>query len=88
MLADICRRVVGLTELSEFDCRFGLYFYCFRCNCFCTNHKYERDRTLGDRLDSDQFRGGNGPSRFVYFLLCFENVRMRRSRDTVYSNSG
>ena len=25
--------------------------------------KYETDRTLEDRLDSDQFRGGKGPSR-------------------------
>ena len=34
---------------------------------FCTNYEYERDRTLGDRLDSDQFRGGNGSSQFVTF---------------------
>ena len=27
---------------------------------FCTSYKYERDRTLGDRLDSDHFRGGKG----------------------------
>ena len=33
------------------------------CSCFCTSHKYETGRTLGNRLDSDQFRGGNGPSR-------------------------
>ena len=36
----------------------------------------ERDKTLGDRLDSDLFRGGNGPSR-VYFQSCFENVHTR-----------
>ena len=55
------------TELSELSYKFRRS----RCNCscvtFCTNYKYERDRTLGDRLDSDQFRGGNGPnpSQFV-----------------------
>ena len=26
---------------------------------------HERDRTWGDGLNSDQFRGGNGPSQFV-----------------------
>ena len=31
-----------------------------------------RDRTLGDRLDSDQFRGGNEPSlTFGYALKMF-----------------
>ena len=24
--------------------------------CFCTNYKYETSRTLGDKLDNDQFR--------------------------------
>ena len=70
--------VVGSTEPSEFGCKFGRYFYPSRCNCscltFCTNYKYERDRTLGERLDSEQFRGGNGQSQIVYFQLCFENV--------------
>ena len=28
-------------------------------------------RTLGDRLDSDQFRGGNGPSR-----VCLRSVML------------
>ena len=38
------------------------------CNssCCCTNYKFERDRTLGDRLDSDQLRGGNGLSRVCF----------------------
>ena len=57
------------------------------CSCFSTNHKYERDRILRDRLDSDQLKGGNGSSQlrqFVYFQPCFENVvQTRRSRDTV-----
>ena len=42
----------------------------------CTDHKYERDRKLRDRLDSDQFKGGNGSSQlrqFVYFQSCSEN---------------
>ena len=86
---DVQRLVVGLTELSEFGCKFEQYFYRSRCNCscltFCTNYKYDRDRTLGDRLDSDHFRGGNGPSQFVYFQSCSENVHMIRSRDTVYA---
>ena len=30
---------------------------------FAQIYKYETNRTLGDRLDSDQFKGGNGPSR-------------------------
>ena len=85
---DVQRLVVALTKLSEFGCRFGRYFYLSRCNCsclvFCTNYKYERNRTLGDKLDSDQFRGGNyRPSQFVYFQSCFENVHTVRSRDTV-----
>ena len=71
----------------------GDSFYCSRCNCscFCTDHKYEKDRTLRDKLDSDQFKGGNESSQlrhFVYFQSCFENVHTRRSRDTVYANSG
>ena len=41
------------------------------CSCFCTNYKYERDRTLGDRLDSDQFRGGNGSS-----WICLLSVKL------------
>ena len=52
---------------------------------FCTNHNYERDRTWRDRLDSDQFKGGNGSSQlrqFVYFQSCFKNVHTRRSLDT------
>ena len=81
------RLVVGLTEPSEFGCKFGRYFYRSRCNCscltFCTNYKYERDRTLGERLDSEQFIGGNGQSQFVYFQSCFENVYTIRSCDTV-----
>ena len=76
-----------MCELSEFGCKFGRHFYRSRCNCscitFCTNYEYERDRTLGDRLDSDQFREGNGPSQFVYFQSCFENVHTIRSRDMV-----
>ena len=43
-----------------------------RCNCscltFCTDHKCDRDRTFGDRLNSDQFGGGNEPSQFVCLL--------------------
>ena len=70
--ADVLRLAVGLTELSEFGCKFEWYFCRSRCNCscltFCTDYKYERDRTFGDKLDSDQFRGGNGPSQFVYLL--------------------
>ena len=62
----------------------GGIFYHSRCVCFCltfrTNYKYERDRCLGDRLDSDQF---NGPSQFGYFQSCFENVHMIQSCDTV-----
>ena len=42
----------------------GNFIYC-SCLTFCTSYKHERDRTLGDRLDSDQFIGGNGPSQFV-----------------------
>ena len=84
---DIQCLVIGLTEPSEFGCKLMRYFYCSRCNCscltFCTNYKYERDRTLGDRPDSDQFRRGNGPSQFVYFQPCFENVHTTRSCDTV-----
>ena len=30
----------------------------------------------------------NGPSLFVYFQSCFENVHKGRSRDTVDANSG
>ena len=30
---------------------------------FPQNHKYERDRALRDRMDSDQFKGGNGSSQ-------------------------
>ena len=40
-----------------------------------------RDRTLRDRLDSDQFKGGNGSSQlrqFIYFRSCFENVHMTK----------
>ena len=53
--ADVLRLVVGLTELSEFGCKFEWYFYCSKCSCscltFCTDYKYdERDRTFGDRL--------------------------------------
>ena len=48
------------TELKEFGCQFRRIFYLSRCNCscvtFCTNYKYKRDRTSGDRLNSDQFR--------------------------------
>ena len=29
-----------------------------------------------------------GQAGFVYFHSCFENVHTRRSRDTVYANSG
>ena len=69
--------VVGLTELSEFSCKSEWYFNCSTCRCtskcsyitFCTNHKYERDRTMGDRMNSDQFRGGNGPSQFCLFTF-------------------
>ena len=50
----------------------GTNFYRSRCNCscltFCTDHKYDKDRTFGDKLDSDQFRGCNGPSQFVCLL--------------------
>ena len=52
----------------------------------CTTYKYERDMTLGDRLDGDKFKGGNVSSQlrqFVYFQSCFENVHTRRSRETV-----
>ena len=87
MWTDIERLVVGLTEPSEFGCKFGQYFYCSRCNCscltFCTNYKYGRDRTLRDGLDSDQFRGGKRPNQFVYFQSCFENIHMIQSCDVV-----
>ena len=77
----------GLTELSEFGCNFEWHFYRSRCNCscltFCIDYKDERDRTFGDKLDSDQFRKGNWPSHFVYFQSCFANVHTKRSRDTV-----
>ena len=58
-------QVTGLKELNVLGCRLGWDFYHSRCNsfCFCTNYKYERDRKLGDRLDSDQLRGGNGLSQ-------------------------
>ena len=46
---------------------------------FAQIYKYERDRTLRDRLDNDQFRGGNGPSQLVSFQSCFENDPTRRS---------
>ena len=36
--------------------------------CSCTDYKYERDKTFGDRLDSDQFKGGKEPSQFVCLL--------------------
>ena len=78
--------VVGLQEASGFGSRFGWYFYCSRCYCSCTNHKYERDKTLRDRLDGDKFKGSNGSSQlkqFDYFQSCFENVHTGRSRDTV-----
>ena len=45
-----------------------------------------RGKTLKDRLDSDQFKGGNGSSRisqFVYFQSCFEDVHMRQSRERI-----
>ena len=87
MWTDVQRLVIGLTGLSEFGCKFGRYFYRSRCKCSCltfrTNYKYERDRTLGDRLDSDHFRKGNRPSQFVYFQSYFENVHTIRSRDTI-----
>ena len=75
---------VWSTELSEFADLGGI----FTVLGFCTNHKYERDRTLGDRdrMDIDYFRGGNGPSQLrqlVYLQSCFENVHTRRNRDTV-----
>ena len=45
MWTDVQRLVVGLTEPSEFGCKFGRYLYRSRCNCscltFCTNYKYE-----------------------------------------------
>ena len=31
MSTDVKRLVVGLTELSEFDCQFG--WYCYRSSC-------------------------------------------------------
>ena len=37
--------------------------------CFCTNYKYETNRTLGDRLDGDQFRGDNRPSQVCLLLF-------------------
>ena len=72
-------RFVGLKELSEFGCRFGWYFYRFICNCscFCTNNKYERDKTLGNRLDGDQLREGNGLRR-VCLLLVMLSERLVR----------
>ena len=79
------RPVVGLTELNEFGCKFGRYFYRCRCNCSCLTFAQiinMRDRTFRDRLDT-KFRGGNGPSQFVYFQSCFESVNTVRSRDTV-----
>ena len=42
--------------------------------------KYERGRTLRDRLDSSQVKGGNWQSQlgqFVYVQSCFENLRRR-----------
>ena len=79
----VCPWVDGAESVG---CKFGRYFYRSRCNCFCltfcTNYKYERDRNLGERLGSDQFRGGNGPSQFVYFQSCFGNVHTIRSCDT------
>ena len=73
MWTDVERQVVGLTKLSKSGCKFGWYFYRSRCNCscltFCTIYKYERDRTLGDRMDSDQSKGGNGPNLFCLFAF-------------------
>ena len=41
--------------------------------------KYERNRTFGNRLGSDQFRRGNGPSQFVYLQSRFENIHTKGS---------
>ena len=48
---------------------------------FCADYKYEKDRTFGDRLDSDQFRAGNGTNQFVYFHA------LKTSHDTKSSHS-
>ena len=72
-------------ELSQFGCKFEWYFYCPRCNCSCLTiaqiiNMNEKDRIFGDRLDSDQFRGGKGPSQFVCLLSTVHTIQ---SRDTV-----
>ena len=54
MSTDVYRLVVGLTEQSEFGCRFGWYFLILDVTALALHFEYERDRTLGDRLDSDQ----------------------------------
>ena len=69
----------------SWDFKFELYFYRFRWNCswltFCADYKYEKDRTFGDRLDSDQFRAGNRTNQFVYFHA------LKTSHDTKSSHS-
>ena len=59
-------------------------FYRSRCNCSCLLllrfGNYKRDWILGDRLDSEQVRGGNRPNQLNEFVY---NVHKRRSRDTV-----
>ena len=81
--------VIGLKELSEFGCRCGWYFYRSRCNCscFCTNHKYETDRTLRDRLDSGQVKGCHESSQLIKAVcllsVMLENVHTRLSRDMI-----
>ena len=77
---------IGLKELSEFGCIFAWYFYRFRCNltCFCRNYKYDTDRTLGDRLDSNQFRGGNRPT---YFWSCKKKKTFTGDEDVIQFRS-
>ena len=68
-------------DRSDFGCRFDSF------GCFIVldvtaiafaQINMNIDRTLGDRLHDDQFKGGNQPSHvslFVYFQSCFEMKR-------------